>query len=186
MRNILTTLICLISTIAFGQPSDLDAKSSKKQDEMIINWLKDLNQKGIEWSADSLKFSKEFQKVMQDQGYRNAIYPKVYTWEQTVQFIQVQELKKAFWFFINLYPENATNKELVIKSIVAYDQLFKMDELMVNAFYTYCFMDPEVSKITDGKPEITRPDILEAKLRDVKEIVGYILYNRKKREETVK
>jgi hypothetical protein len=41
-------------------------------------------------------------------------------------------------------------------------------------FYTYCFLDPEMNIIKEGKSEITRPDILEEKLRNVQEIVAYV------------
>jgi hypothetical protein len=57
-----------------------------------------------------------------------------------------------------------------------------MDEVLVNTFYTYSFMDPEISVIKDGKPEIVRPDILEAKLANVKEMVAYIVKYRKQQE----
>lgn len=153
---------------------------------MILKWLVDLNDKGIELTEDSIKIGKEFQKVLLDENYRSIIYPKLYTWEQTVKFIEVQDLKKAFWYLINLYPANEANKALVLKSVLAYDQLFKMDEIMVNTFYTYCYLDPEVSIIKEGKPETIHPDILESKLRNVKEIVGYVLNSRKQKTSQIK
>jgi len=179
MRKILIILICFLPMFVFAQPSDsLKVISKQAKDEIILKWLVDLNEKGIELTEDSIKVSREFQKVLQDENYRAILYPKTYTWEQAVQFIQVQELKKAFWYFINLYPENDTNKELVIKSIVTYDRLFKMDEIIVNTFYTYCYLDPEVSVIKEGKPETIHPDILEKKLRAVKEMVAYVIHYR--------
>lgn len=137
-------------------------------------WLMELTEKGLDVSRDSIQFSKEFQRAWKEEEYRASLFPETYTWEPALQFIQDQELKKAFWYFINLYPENEKNKKLVIRSVLAYDQLFKMDEVLVNTFYTYCFMDPQVNIVTNGIPEITHPDILEAKLRNVKEIIGYI------------
>ena len=38
----------------------------------------------------------------------------------------------------------------------------------------YCYADPEVSVIVDGHPEIQRPDIMEQKMRDLKELLAYI------------
>jgi hypothetical protein len=35
-------------------------------------------------------------------------------------------------------------------------------------------LDPEMNIIKEGKSEITRPDILEEKLRNVQEIVAYV------------
>jgi len=180
MRKILFLLILLTPTFVFSQASDNHKVLNKEaKDEIIMKWLVDLNEKGIELTEDSIKVSGEFQKVLQDENYRAVIYPPTYTWEQTIRFIQAQELKKAFWFLINLYPQSKENKEMVIKSIVTYDRLFKMDELMVSTFYTYCYMDPAVSQIKEGKPEIIHPDVLEAKLRDVKEMVAYIMHYRK-------
>jgi len=177
MRKILTLLVCFIPVIVIGQTT---VKSSEVQNELVKKWLVDLSEKGIDVTDDSLKLSKEFQKVLLDENYRATIYPETYTWEKAVQFIQSQELKKAFWFFINLYPESEKNKELVVKSVLTYDKLFKMDELLINTFYTYCFIDPEVSIIKDGTPEVIHPDILEGKLRNVKEIIGFINYYRNK------
>ena len=84
-------------------------------------------------------------------------------------------LKQAFWHFINLYPKNENNKELVVKYVIAYDKVFSMDEMLVNSFYTYGFLDPESSIISDGKPEVVHPDILEYKSANVKELVAYII-----------
>ncbi len=180
MRKLLTVFICCLPVILFGQTQD----NTKKQNEEIPPaWLTELAEKGYEINEDSLIVSSEFLKVLNDSNYSALLYPETYTWTQTTRFIETQELKKAFWFFINLYPENETNKKIVVRSILAYEKVFKMDEVIVNTFYTYSFMDPEVSEIIDGIPEITRPDILEAKLRDVKEIVGYIYSYRKQQKE---
>ncbi len=179
MRKLLTVFICCLPVILFGQTQD----NTKKQNEEIPPaWLTELAQKGYEINEDSLIVSDEFLKVLNDSNYSGILYPETYTWSQATQFIDAKQLKQAFWYFINLYPENETNKKIVVRSILAYEKVFKMDEVMVNAFYTYSFMDPEVSEIIDGIPEITRPDILEAKLRDVKEIVGYIYSYRKQLE----
>jgi hypothetical protein len=147
-------------------------------------WLAELNEKGLELSGDTIIINKEIIKLLQDAEYRKTVYPENYTWEQSIEFIQNLELKKAFWFFINLYPENEKYKEMVVKSILTYDKLFKMDEIIVNTFYTYCFTDPEIGSILNGKPEIHRPDILEAKLNVVKEIVTYLeLYRAKEKSK---
>ncbi|MCY1722288.1 hypothetical protein OU798_18180 [Prolixibacteraceae bacterium Z1-6] len=175
MRKILPLYFCLLSGIIYGQSiddSNMNHNNQQAPDSLI--WISQLGEKGLELTEDSLIISDEFQKVLQDSSYRTLLYPPEYTWSQATQFLQSKQLKKAFWYFINLYANNNINKEIVVKSVLAYDKLFKMDEIMVNTFYTYSFMDPEVSIIKDGKPEIIRPDILETKLKDVKEIVGYI------------
>lgn len=55
-----------------------------------------------------------------------------------------------------------------------------MDEILVvvGVIYAYCFMDPEINTMINGIPEVRRPDILESKLRHMKEIVNYMNYFR--------
>ncbi len=84
---------------------------------------------------------------------------------------------------INLYPKSEKDKKMAVRSVLAYEKVFKMDEVLLNTFYTYSFMDPEVSEVKNGIPEITRPDIMETKLKNVKEIVEYIYIYRKQQKE---
>lgn len=179
MRKLLTILICCFPLILFGQ---IQNSEKPQYDEVSTNWLVELAEKGFEIKDDSLIVSKEFQKIRQDSAYRKLLYPETYTWTKTTDLIQTQQLKQAFWFIINLYPKSEKNKEMAVRSVLAYEKVFKMDEILLNTFYTYSFMDPEVSEIKDGIHEITRPDIMEAKLRNVKEIVGYIYSYRKQQE----
>ncbi len=178
--------ICLFFCLPFvgssqGQDSISPAQRAFLKETVIS--LNELTNKGLEMAGDSVVTSEEFLKLINDPDYRSQVYPETYTWQQAVNFMEVMELKKAFWFYINLYPESETNKEIVVKAALSYDRLIKMDEVLTNTFSTYCFADPAVSIIKDGKPEIVRPDIMEAKLRNVKEIVGYILAYRKQQEE---
>ena len=179
MRKLLIIIICYLPFVLYGQTQEI---TNKQNTEITPSWLTDLAQKGYEINEDSLIVSSEFQKIIQDSSYRELLYPETYTWTQATRFIDTKQLKQAFWYFINLYPENETNKKIVVRSILAYEKVFKMDEVILNTFYTYSFMDPEVSKIIDGKPEIIRPDIMESKLRNVKEIVEYIHIYRKQQK----
>jgi hypothetical protein len=176
MQKFLFSLLICLPWLATGQQPDSTAKA--RQSDPLYRWLEDLNEKGLEIDGDSIIMGKEFQRALQDENYRKLIFPDNYSWEKTILFIQEQDLKKAFWYMINLYPQSETNKELVVKSVVTYDKLFKMDELLVNTFYTYSYLDPQVSQIVDGIPEIVRPDIQESKLADVREIIRYIQYFR--------
>lgn len=151
---------------------------SKEQITQTIDMLKNLSIKGIDISKDSVVVSKEFNRLLKDKDYRKAIYPDIYTWEQTINYIQAKELKKAFWYLINLYPTSDKNKQLVLTSVLSYDALVQMDKVLINTFYTYAFTDPASGKIVNNTPEITKPDILESKLRTVNELVQYILKNR--------
>ena len=126
---------------------------------------------------DSIIVNEETARLLNEEEYRKIIYPKVYTWDMVKNSIQTQDLKKAFWFLMNLYlvndPANQ-NKELVIKSLLTYDRLFKMDKLLVNTFYTYIFTDPEIGTIADGHSKVTAPHIMDKKLNALKEILFYL------------
>lgn len=187
MRLFITISLLIFSICIHAQNKPVSSADSvnisKEQVSETLQMLKDLNTKGMDLLKDSLYVSEEFNRLLTDEKYFKTIYPETYSWEQTIKFIQTKELKKAFWFLINLYPTGNKNKELVILSVISYDALFKMDKVLINTFYTYAFTDPEISKIIDNKPEIIRPDILESKLRAVKELTQY-LYNY--REQTAK
>ena len=178
MKKILTILIWLLPFIALAQTT----QNTKQSEDQSLNWIIELGEKGFELKKDSILLNDEFQKILNDSSYRALIYPEVYTWTRATWLIDQKELKKAFWYFINLYPKNEKNKKIVVRSVLAYEKVFKMDEVMVNTFYTYSTFDPSINKIVDGVPEIIHPDILEAKLRDVKEIVEYIYIYRKQQK----
>jgi hypothetical protein len=175
MRKIILIPILFISIFGHSQEIDsLAIREKQLQDTQTLNWLAELSEKGMEFSGDSIKTSKEFKRVLVDEKYRKMLYPEKYEWDVALFFMKKNMLKQTFWYFINLYPKSTNNKELIMKSILSYEKHLKMDEIMINTFYTFCFMDPEISVIIEGKPEIVHPDILEKKLNYVKEIVSYI------------
>ncbi len=173
---------CCIVGLCYSQESNTDNEQVKKAQATaeVLDWFADLSEKGMEYSGDSIKTGKEFKHVLEDAKYRALMYPKPYNWENALYLLQNNHLKQAFWYFINLYPQQEVkNKELIVKSILAYEKYFRMDEVLINTFYTYAMADPEISNLTNGKPEIVHPDVLEKKLSYVKEIVGYIKSYRK-------
>lgn len=171
LKRYLIVLLFLTPMIAFGQS---DKMSKDSTDSAILDWLIDLYDAGVSMDEDSVYVSEEAQRLLDDEQYRQLIYPKTYTWEVALEFINKQHLKKAFWYLINLYLINDQNKNLVVKSVQAYDQVFNMDKILVGTYYTYCYMDPEIGEIVDGSPEIKAPHIMEEKLRAVKEILFYV------------
>lgn len=183
MKLFITLILFSIYSLVFGQNNHVGSIDSitisKEQLSQTLDMLKDLNIKGIDVSKDSLIVSEEFIRLLNDTVFRKSIYPTNYTWEQTIEYIKTKELKEALWYLINLYPTSDKNKELVIKSVIAYDGLLKMDKVLINTFYTYAFTDPESSIMVNNTPEITKPDILERKLETVKELILYI-YNYRK------
>ena len=146
--------------------------SLSEKDKAILTWVGTMYEQGVRVEKDSVILSTEVQQILADDALRASLYPKEYTWEQAMSLMQHMELKKAFWFLINLY---ARNKELVMRTVLGYDELFEMDHALIAAFYTYAMLDPEVCAFVDGKPEVKRPDVLETKLASTREMVGYVL-----------
>lgn len=140
-----------------------------------IEWVSSLYEHGIRNDGDTLFVSNEVQEILENDELRNFVFPENYTWVTTAFLLNKMELKKAFWFMINLYPDN---KELVMKAILSYDAVFKMDEVLLSAFYTYAMIDPSVCVLENGRPKIKRPDIAEIKLTYVNEMINYINHYR--------
>lgn len=166
------SLICL-SSLCNAQTSNVPMANGITDSTLLV-WLKDLYQSGVKVDGDSFFVNKESERLISDKAYRQLIYPSTYTWEAAKGFIQSQEIKKAVWFLINLYLVNDKNKELVVKSILVYDKLFKMDKILVSSFYTYSLTDPEVGTIEDGNSKITAPHVMEKKLNALKAMLFYL------------
>ena len=156
----LIAALCFASAKSYCQTAALPAVDTGKGQEPGLAWLKDLYEPGVTMQADTLVINKEAARLLNDEQYRQTMYPQKYTWEAAAGFIQKQEIKKAIWYFINLYTINDQNKELVIKSILVYDKFFKMDKVLMSSFYTYSLTDPEIGKIENGHSEITAPHII--------------------------
>ncbi len=143
-------------------------------DKEITDWLDDIYETGVSVEADSIIVKGESARILNDPEYKAFIYPKTYQWPVALKLIELRQLKQAFWYMINLYLVNDQNKELVVKTILTYNKLLKMDKALVSAFYTYSVMDPEVGTVINGKQQITAPHILERKLQVLKELLYYL------------
>jgi len=186
ITGILCSIFCLINISANAQNIKAVSAQNRTSDSVLV-WLKDLYEPGVVVDDDSIFINKESQRLLNDSMYRQLMYPATYTWEGAISFIQKQELKKAFWFFINLYLINDKNKELVVKSILMYDKVFKMEKILVSTFYTYSLTDPEVGTIEEGHSKITAPHIMEKKLNALKAMLFYLdKYKPADRKEDVK
>lgn len=166
-------LLLLLSSGLIGQTPPPES-SEQQANTALLTWLRELYEPGVAVVEDSIVINEEAAKLLKDEAYRKIVYPEVYSWQTTLEFIKQQELKKAFWFMLNLYDESEQNKQLVVKSLLTYDALFKMDKILVSTFYTYSLTDPEIGEITDGKSVVTSPHILEQKLQSLKEILYYL------------
>ena len=153
-------------------PEGQDDTESRKA--LIAEWIANVYTFGVSTDSDTMLISSEVRMVMDDADLRAYLYPEEYSWETALQLMNAMQLKRAFWVFINLYQLD-DQRELVMRTLISYDALFEMDTALLSSFYTYGMLDPEVSDILpNGEVRITRPDIIETKLRTVKEMITYI------------
>ena len=170
----LSAIFCFIHLCSDAQNVNSAKVKNRAQDSAILVWLKELYEPGVVVGEDSIFLNKESERLLTDKEYRQVMYPAIYTWQAAINFIQKQEIKKALWFFINLYLVNDQNKELVVKSILTYDKIFKMEKMLVSSFYTYSLTDPEVGTIEEGHSKVTAPHIMEKKLNALKALLFYL------------
>lgn len=168
---------CIAQVIApppLSQNASDTTRANAVTDTAVLHWLRGLYQPGVEMQNDSLILNEEARKLFSDEAYRQLMYPSVYSWEMAKKFIQTQNLKQAFWYFINLYMVNDKNKELVIKAVLTYNKFLNMDKILVSTFYTYTFADPEIVALENGTTKVVAPHVMEKKLYALKEILFYL------------
>jgi hypothetical protein len=142
-------------------------------------WVTELYEPGLKLENDIVYVSEEFKILLNNKEYRKIVYPDTYTWEMTTALLKASRFKIAFWHLLRLYPQSEKNKELVMRVLITYDQIFKVDKVLSSVLYTYVFCDPEISAFKAGKPEIIRPDLFEAIRSDVLEISSILVQARK-------
>jgi hypothetical protein len=158
-----------------GQDSSSAMTDAQKQEVIsTLLALGELSKPGLIQQGDSIVENEEFARLLDDSLYRQQIYPHTYSWEEAGLLLEQKEFKKALWYLINLYPESEENKLKTIQVSLALGSVIKIDEAFTNTFSTYCYTDPEVSTVVNGEAEIQRPDILESKMRDLKELLAYV------------
>jgi hypothetical protein len=143
-----------------------------ESEEYYKKWFENLYDPGVIMTKDSLIINEETKRILNDPEYKKILYPEKYTWEQTIIFIQQNDLKKAFWYMINLYGYNEKNKELVLKSLITYDKMLIVNDILQSTFFMYAMHD------TVLEPNITAqtfdPHSSEEKLNNLKEILFYL------------
>jgi hypothetical protein len=142
-------------------------------------WEKDFLDIGMSLDKDSLHINEEAKKLLLDSQYRKSTYPATYNWRNAIELMNKMDLKKAFYHIINLYRTDTARREMALQTFVLYDSLVDMEKILVNSFYTYALTDPEICIFKNGKPVIVHPEILEAKLNTVREMIDIVKINRK-------
>ena len=184
MKGITIILIsCTLCLAAFSQTQQyISIDTSAANEKYWAWWLKDLYDVGVVMDKDSIKINDEAKKIILDSNFRKLIYPASYTWEAAISLLNKLELKKGFWYLINLYSTDTVHKNLVLQSLLSFDKLMDMEKVVVSTFYTYALLNPKICTISNGRPVITKPDIVEKQFNKVKEIVSYIAYYRKQQK----
>lgn len=181
-KSILYFFCITIYLAVNGQTQQINTTDSAS--EMEIYWIQkmnDLQEMGVIMENDSLKLNAEARMIILDSNYRKLIYPAMYTMKETSDFFMNLEFKKGSWYLFNLYKLDTSYKRVVIKILQTYDELMDMEKVLINSFYTYAILNPAVCSYSNGKPVVTRPDLVEKDLGQLKEIVNYIRYFRKGR-----
>ncbi|MDC8002667.1 hypothetical protein POV27_01265 [Aureisphaera galaxeae] len=188
VRNKLWLGLCLLMvTLGWGQEQDTFYLSQEqltqiqKSEEALSVWFEEIKTPGVKIEGNQMIFSEEAQKLIKDVSYRENVYKENYSFADVQQSLARFEMQKAFWQMLNLYPDH---KEDVVRYIYAYDKAFPTDEVVVASFYTYAFFDPAITDLSEGKPNVHRPDIFEDYLRRTQEIVTYIEYFRNEEAKT--
>lgn len=174
--NISILVLCVFSFINIPTYSQVNHNDGGTNENLSVSesWVAELYTAGVSLDGDSAILSEEVELILNKSDLFTFMYPEEYTWEVTLALIEKNQLKKAFWYMINLYSLSDKNKELVTKSILAYTPFLDMEKVLTNTFYTYCFMDPQIGTITDGKPDIFAPHLLEKKMYVVQELASYV------------
>ncbi len=180
MRSIFMVILTIgISFVLTGQPlAHRTIEATPESEAYWAEWLADLYEVGVVIEDGKLTINDEARRILKEDQFRSLIYPEQYTWEAASVLLKKMELKKGFWYLINLYHHDPDNREKVIQSLIPFEEIMEMDNILVSTFYTYAMFEPTVCTITDGTPDIHRPDLVEAKFNSVKEIVKYIHYFR--------
>jgi hypothetical protein len=185
MKKIVTIVVCISCWLASAGQIEHQTRiidTTAASEKYWSAWLNDLYEVGVIMEKDSIKINQEARQIMLDSNLRRLVYPPSYTWQSAAVLLKSMELKKGFWYLINLYNADTANRQKVIETLVPFDQLMDMQKIMVSTFYTYALLNPKLCTYKNGKPVITRPDIIEKEFSQLKEIVSYISYYRKERK----
>lgn len=175
-----------ISSIASVVDSAIVLDSAQRAQLKAYNdsatvWLNKQVKPGLNMDSSKITYDEEVKRIISDPVYRDSVYRQPYTWLDVRNTLQRNNIRLAFWQLINLYP---TNKEKVLKIALAYDQAIKGEKLVNAAFYTYAMLDPRITKIEEGKPNIYRPDIMEELFHFANEISAYVVQVRKAKQDS--
>jgi hypothetical protein len=170
----LTIIVCLSVCGQTQKPQPVSFDNTAQTEQYWSKWLVNLHEPGMVIEKDSIRMNEEARQAVLDSNLRKFMYPTVYTWPVATALLKKMELKKGFWYLINLYNTDTANKKMVLESLMAFDKMLDMEKVLVSTFYTYALLDPQICTLKNGRPVITKPDTLEKEFDRLKEIIAYI------------
>ncbi len=180
---ILLLLVFTFSATGFSQDSATEiVQVNKENDTEWKQWMDNLYEIGIIIQDDSMIISDEAKRIASDSEMRKIIFPETYQWPEAQYLLKKMYVKTGLWYLINLYPQSEENKKAVLQYVISLDGSIDVEKALLGSFYTYIFFDPQASTMKNGKPDITRPDILENKLAVLREIANYVHAERLKKK----
>jgi hypothetical protein len=148
----------------------------KGLDERGSEWLEKQTTPGLRMDSTKLFMDDEVKRIVRDSAYRDSIFRQPYTFVDVARNLAAGNFRLAFYNLIDLYPKN---KATVLRYVMAYDAAVPAEKFVAAAYYTYAMLDPRITKIVDGKPDIYRPDIMEELFHNANEITAYVLSKRR-------
>lgn len=163
-------------SIVIDNPEEWDAREEK-----LKKWFEDLYVFGVDVKGDSISIQEDVIKLFEDSAYYAFVFPDPYSWELTVAALKAMDFKKAFWYMINLYhTDPSKNREMVLKTILSFKDYLELERLLLSSFYTFAYFSPEHSTLKNGKLNVHRPDLLEAKMGTLKQMIQEVKFYNKK------
>src|SRR5690348_15294069 len=104
MKPLFIITMAVMSVVAYGQPpAAINTKNITAGEKYWSGYFNNLSSMGVETSNDSLIVRQEVVKLFTDSLYRKSVYPAQYTWQEAILLLREMDLKKAFWYMLNLY-----------------------------------------------------------------------------------
>jgi hypothetical protein len=152
----------------------------QETEKLYQEWFVDQVTPGIRSDSARIHFSDEARRLIGDTTYRDSIYRQPYTFTQVRDALTTTNIRLASWYMLNLYRQQP---DIVKRFLMQYDAVVDADKFLIAAYYTYALLDPRITRIVDGKPEVIRPDIMDELFHDMNEIIDGLLATRPERRK---
>lgn len=141
-------------------------------EQVAAAWLKIQTTSGVQMDSGRIVFDDEARRLIADSAYAASVYPDTIGADQFRDAVAEMNLRRAFYYLIDLYDAHP-NEMMAI--LMAYDRIIPVEKVLRASFYTYAFLDPAITTIVNGRPEITHPDIFDAKFRRTNSVIRAVM-----------